>query len=371
MRRSPFRYFVAFAVSALPLALACSQGLEPGEEQGSGGGDPGVGGVASGGGPSGGAPNGGPSGGAASGGASAGGSSAGGLTTGGSSAGGSAAGGASTSDGGAPTTTGGTGSGGSDTGTGGSGDGGDKPPVKPSAGCSKGQQTFTVSNAKVGYPQGYDGSKPYPVVFAFHAAGNNNTQLENHFGNTAVGQKNVMIYLQASGSGWNFQQDRSRYETAYQQVLENGCVDENRVAALGHSSGAQMIVQLLCAGVKDFDAVVPIASSVYCNKWDPVPALVIHGLNDQERCAYGLDDCDGRKDIVPYRTSNSCTETKVDTDLKVGTKCGGNIDPGCKEFEGCGEPTYFCNHNDPQYSNTNHGIPCFAVDVIDDFLSRL
>lgn len=357
------RIVLSLVLSAFPLAFGCSSASTDGDGTGSGGAiNQPSGGAASGGSASGGTS---PSGGAApTGGApSSGGSASGGRATGGALSGS----GGVVSAGGGPAS-GGTGTGGEDGGSGGSG----ATPVEASAGCSKGSATFTVSNAKVGYPEGYDGTKPFPVVFAFHAAGNNNSQLENHFGNTVVGDKYVMIYLQASGSGWNFQMDRSRYETAYTQVLENGCVDENRVFAIGHSSGAQMIVQLLCGGVTDFDGVVPVASSVYCNGWDDeVPALVIHGLDDQERCAYGLDDCDGRKDIVPYRSSNGCTETKVATDLDVGTQCGGSINPGCMEFEGCSAPTYFCNHNDPQYSNTNHGIPCFATAAISDFLGRL
>lgn len=357
------RLLQLLAVSALTTVLACSS---------TGGGSP-DGGAGGAGGIAGGAGGGSPSGGAASGGSPAGGTTnSGGSPTGGAAAGGSASGGAPNSSGGmAPSgggpASGGAGSGGEDGGSGGS----VATAADPSPGCSKGSQTFTVSNAKVGYPDGYDGSTPFPVIFAFHAAGNNNSQLENQFGNTVIGDDHVMIYLQASGSGWNFQMDRSRYETAYAQVLENGCVDQNRVFAVGHSSGAQMIVQLLCGGVTDFDAVVPVASSVYCNGWDAVPALVIHGLDDDERCAYGLDDCDGRKDIVPYRSSNDCSETKIPTDLDVGSQCGGGINPGCVEFEGCSTPTYFCNHNDPQYSNTNHGIPCFATAAISDFLGRL
>jgi hypothetical protein len=51
--------------------------------------------------------------------------------------------------------------------------------------------------------------------------------------------------------------------------------------------------------------------------------------------------------------------------------CGGNIDPGCVDYQGCGVPTTWCNHNDPQYSNTNHGIPCFADSAIFDFFESL
>jgi hypothetical protein len=106
---------------------------------------------------------------------------------------------------------------------------------------------------------------------------------------------------------------------------------------------------------------------VYCNSWDPVSALVIHGIGDQEREAYGLMDGDGLKDIVPYRTSNSCEESFTTIDVEGCNSGGTQVDPGCREFDACTETTWWCQHNDPQYSNTHHGIPCFASRVIRDF----
>jgi polyhydroxybutyrate depolymerase len=295
------------------------------------------------------------SGGAASGGSSSGGSNSGGSNSGGSDSGGSDSGGSDS---------GGSGSGGDGTG------GGLSMAVDPSPGCSAGSPTFTVPNGQVGYPDGYDGSTPVPVMFAFHGAGGNESSLRNLWDNTPIGEKYLMIYLKSSGSGWGLNADRSRVEAAYEAVTQDGCVDQNRVFAVGHSSGAQMIVQLLCDDYSDFDAVIPVASSVYCSSWDPVPVLNFHGLDDQERCAYGLDDCDGRKDIVPYYTSNGCEDTRLPADLDVGSSCSGNIDPGCVEFQGCSEPTFFCNHNDPQYGTSNHGVPCFATAAMMDFLGR-
>ena len=63
---------------------------------------------------------------------------------------------------------------------------------------------------------------------------------------------------------------------AVQALLSQACVDENRIYATGHSSGAQFLVQLLCSGDGDFDAVAPVASSVYCQKWQKgaVPSLI-------------------------------------------------------------------------------------------------
>lgn len=352
---TPLRSLTSLGLTLLllpALSAGCS-GTEP-EPGGGSGGAIGSGGLsnASGGAASGGMNNGSSSGGAASGGAQSG--SSGGTD-------GAASGGAASSGGA-------TASGGDSSGDGSGG--GTAKAVDPSAGCDAGSTTFTIPNGQVGFPKGYDGSTPVPVLFAFHGAGGNESSLRNQWGNTAIGDKYLMIYLKSAGSQWTHQADRTRVEESYAAVMANGCVDQNRVFAVGHSSGAQMIVQLLCNDFTDFDAVIPVASSVYCQSWDPIPVLNFHGLDDQERCAYGLDDCDGRKDIVPYRTSNGCTETKLPADLDVGSSCSGNIDPGCVEFEGCSEPTFFCNHNDPQYGTSNHGVPCFATPAMMDFLGR-
>lgn len=243
-------------------------------------------------------------------------------------------------------------------------------PADPSPGCSSPSPTLSVSNAIVGLPDGYDGATPVPMIIGFHAANNEHTQLQNRFGNTPIGDEHLMIYLDATGSEWSIGADKTRYETAMTQVLTNGCVDQNRIYAMGHSSGAQFLVNLLCGGETRFDAVIPIASFVDCSSWDPVPALNIHGVDDEERWKYNLNDGDGKKDIVPYRTSNGCDATTVASGIDTAG-CSGNISPGCVEFQGCDVRTTWCNHDDPQYDQTNHGIPCFAAAAIYDFLSSL
>jgi polyhydroxybutyrate depolymerase len=302
--------------------------------------------------------------------------SSGGFT----STGGESASGGQSASGGAPGTgglgsggagSGGAGSGGNNTGGIDSGSGGQGAQATPSAGCGSSKTSLTIANARVGLPDGYDGNTPYPVVFAFHAAGNGNDQLEGRYQSTALGDNYVMIYLAAqNSSGWTTNNDKSRFDAAYSQVLSTACVDENRVYATGHSSGSQFIVQLLCGGETRFDAIAPIASSVYCANWVATPTLNIHGTKDEERMKYGLNDGDGKKDLQPYLASNGCEMTSAASSIST-EGCGGNITPGCVDFAGCDVPTTWCNHNDPQYGTTNHGIPCFAASAIYDFFESL
>jgi len=34
-------------------------------------------------------------------------------------------------------------------------------------------------------------------------------------------------------------------------------------------------------------------------------------------------------------------------------------------------PTIWCSHNDPSYSGTEHGVPCFAIKAMSDFFGGL
>ena len=293
-------------------------------------------------------------------GASSGGSSSGGSSTAGSSSAGSSTGGSSTAGAG----------------------GGSSRPVKPSAGCAKASTTVSIANSLLSTPPGYTGKDPVPVVIAFHAAGNDNTSMQNTFKSSDLAKKYLMVYpnsTSTSKGGWSIGADKTRYTEVKAAILSQACVDENRIYATGHSSGAQFIAALLCSGDADFDAVAPVASSVYCQKWKngAVPSLIIHGVKDEERTKYNLNDGDGKKDLQPYLTSNMCTMTTTPFQPDV-SKCtniqgidGKAFSPGCVDFSGCSVKTRWCNHNDPNYGTTNHGIPCFGVRAIYDFFESL
>ncbi len=244
----------------------------------------------------------------------------------------------------------------------------------PSPGCNGGNPNATVPNAELQTPDGYDGSTPAPALFAFHGAGGDSRSLQGPFASDARERGYIGVYLKSSGSGWSVRADTPLLDDAYDALLENYCVDINRVFAVGHSSGAQMITQLLCDGETRFRGVAPVASSKYCNGWDPVNVINIHGVDDIERGGqgenrYGLMDGDGHIDFGVYHDSNECTEAS--TEFDPGGNCGANIDPGCVEFDDCAARTLFCNHNDPQYGTSNHGVPCFASQVMFDFFDEL
>jgi len=213
----------------------------------------------------------------------------------------------------------------------------------------------------VTFPSNYDGSTPVPVVIGFHAASNPNTEIKDRLGDD-LGDKYLMLYPTSDGSGWA-ESDFPKVDAIFDTLTTDACIDENRVFSTGHSSGAQFIVQLACAGETRFRAVAPVASSKYCNSWQSVAALVIHGIGDQERSW----DPNGEEDIVPYRTSNSCEESSTEYPVDGCQSGSTQVDPGCVEFSGCDAQTIWCKHNDPQYGTSHHGIPCFADTLIPAF----
>jgi polyhydroxybutyrate depolymerase len=338
---------------------------------GSGSGGNGSGGVTSSGG------NG--SGGSASGGAPATGSGgAGGGATAGGGRGAGGRGGAATSSGGvAGGGRSGGGGGSAAAGSSGSGSGGSTVGATPSAGCGKmtGKPTSTnVPSTIITFPNGYDGSTPIPLVFGFHGAGRTNANFQTadaHMTGSDLEKNYVMAYVKSMGTDWTsmLSANETLFTTVYNQITQTYCIDTSRVFATGHSSGAQFIVNLLCAATpeKRLAAVAPVAASKYCNKYPALPVLYIQGAMDSVRNSNG-------KDVVDvFVSSNMCMATSTPDTVptcKSYLDSSTTVTPGCVQYSGCSEPTIWCSHNDPNYNGgTNHGWPCFATSLMYSFFS--
>jgi polyhydroxybutyrate depolymerase len=243
-------------------------------------------------------------------------------------------------------------------------------------GCGKSSGTpmnVNVPNAIVTFPNGYDGSTPVPMMFGFHGAGRTHQEfyevdartkgsdLEKHF---------AMVYLKAAGSGWA-SSDKSRLDTAYDQMTNDHCIDTNRVFAIGHSSGAHFIEVLLCNGDRRLTGVGLVSGSKQCASWQAVPGILIHGTTDQERVS--LNDEDGQQELAPFLTSNGCG---MSSPYSGAMSCKSiynqaTVNHGCVTYQGCSAPFVFCNHDDQNYGGTNHGWPCFANQTFYTFFDAL
>lgn len=279
-------------------------------------------------------------------------------------------GGTSTDVGQSGTSTAGTATGGA--GTAGAGGATKAPPV-PSAGCGMtnpqvGTSTspLTVAGHKyyVKLPIGYEGSKPFPLLFVFNPTGNPITWAEQSAGYETNGAKTgaLRVYPDpaSEASGW-VASDVPFFMPLYDQLTSNFCIDKTRVFAAGESSGGDFSSILGCEYAKVLRAVAPCSTkevSAYpldvtmrkCT--GEVTPIVIQGKNDSV-----VGPANGPKTRDFYLAVNHCRTTSVPVAGYTDTLSN------CVQYQGCddGFPVYWCQHTDPNYSNTNHGWPAFAA----------
>ena len=231
------------------------------------------------------------------------------------------------------------------------------------------------------YPESYDGTTPMPVLFGFHGCGADNrgdasrTEYTDLTNGTAFESEYVRAVPISSDAGgcWNYNVDISRVKALYDELVTNSCVDLDRIFATGHSSGAQLIVQLLTASHSAdaehlaFAGVAPVAASDYGAIATPTPVMYIQNQYDQERKS------DGKDAVDRFVSGNGCglSPTPISVPGAGCQSSGVSVDPGCVSYDGCAQPTIWCSHDDPAYAGTGHGVPCFAAQASDDFFKSL
>lgn len=306
-------------------------------------------------------------------------SQTGGATTGGSASGGAAAGNAGSSGGGAGGKGGASSTGGATTG-GSSGGGGSTTPA-PSPGCGKsgrpsGGQVQVANTSLHMFPTSYDGTKPFPLLIALHACGNPNTEFVNLTNNTGFATDYVRTFPNTPDSGqcWsNYAGDIARVLAQYDELLNNYCIDKNRVFGIGHSSGSQFLVNVLAhksdAQHLNFRGVSPVAADPF-NVSLPMAVLYIDGIMDNQRSADSA-----KNTVAKFRAANGCMDSSKPYTpvMQCNSTDSGRplVTPGCNIYDGCTVPTIWCAHNDPSYSGTQHGVPCFAIKSMFDFFGGL
>ena len=125
---------------------------------------------------------------------------------------------------------------------------------------------------------------------------------------------------------------RQKAYKTYDDLMANYCIDKSRVFATGHSSGAQMIVQILvhadAAKHMGFKAVAPVAAIGLRRHRRPIPVMYIQGKMDNVRDSNGAD-------VVARFTRP--TSAFHDDGLLGRPSCtsgGTSVNPGCIELPG-------------------------------------
>lgn len=258
------------------------------------------------------------------------------------------------------------------------GAGGSSAVVTGSMGCGKSGRPangkVTVANEEIiDFPTSYDGTKPFPLLIALHACGNPNTQWEGLLKGSAFEAEYVRLMPNTSDTGqcWsNYANNSARILKQYDELLANYCIDTSRVFGVGHSSGAQMLVNVLAhkadAQHLKFKGVGPVAADPF-NVAVPIPVLYIDGIMDNQRSADSAKNA-----VAKFRAANQCADTSKPYTPIMGCQSSGmTVNPGCIIYDKCTEPTIWCAHNDPNYGGTQHGVPCFGIKAIYDFFKTL
>lgn len=264
----------------------------------------------------------------------------------------------------------------------GAGGGGSTAAAKPSPGCTKGGGRpgggkVEVANTSLHlFPTTYDGTKPYPLLIALHACGNQNSEFVGHTDGTGFATEYVRTFPNTPDSGqcWSdYDKDIKRVLGQYDELMNNYCIDQNRVFAIAHSSGAQFLVKILAhksdAEHMKLKGIAPVAADP-ASVAAPMPVMYIDGLKDNQRNADSA-----KNTVAAFRAANSCADTTKPYAPVMA--CNSTepshvmVDPGCNIYDGCSVPTIWCAHNDPNYGGTQHGVPCFAIKSMYNFFATL
>jgi polyhydroxybutyrate depolymerase len=151
-------------------------------------------------------------------------------------------------------------------------------------------------------PQSYDGTKPFPVVLAFHGGGSNAEQMVRFSGLSDKAQQAGFMVVYPNGTGllknmltWNggnccgfavqHQVDDVAFIRALLDDLERVAkVDRKRIYATGMSNGAILAYRLASELSDRIAAIAPVAGPMgteTCTPRRPVAVLHFHGTDDQ------------------------------------------------------------------------------------------
>jgi len=141
-------------------------------------------------------------------------------------------------------------------------------------------------------PVGYDGTKPYALVFGLHSLTVDYRIVLGMAGFADMHKKYEYIGVSPSGlvstvPYWNAAPVVDNYDVDFiTQLLDHLeatlCIDTGAVFSVGMSNGAQMSSLLGCRLPNRITAIAPIAGVEYnqpCNG-APVPVIAFHGLKD-------------------------------------------------------------------------------------------
>jgi len=260
-----------------------------------------------------------------------------------------------------------------------------------SAGCGKadvsvGARTLEVRGEAgdfiISVPSDYSAETAYPLGFAFH--GYNRTHAECKATDCAgfqsvMGEKAILVYMKSFTDGWEQEEIRDQnadfFEGVLDLVLDELCVDENRVFIAGTSSGASFSNVLACRFGDRLLASAPVAGNLPEDEGcvGQVAVVAIHGIDDPH---VTFESGERARDF--FLSQNGCSSTTIPELPQVHAEIRASRDidetnQKCVDYQGCdaGYPVRWCEHSEGGYDDSTHGWPTAGGQLIWDFVSNL
>jgi poly(3-hydroxybutyrate) depolymerase len=221
-------------------------------------------------------------------------------------------------------------------------------------------------------PAGYDGTKPYPVVFAWHYLGGTASAIAgngftgHYYGIQPLFPNAIYVAPQgltdASSGNTGFpntnDQDIAFAKTMVSWFESNFCVDTSRLFSTGFSYGGMMSHTISCEMPDVFRAVgimsgIDIFNPSTCVKHG-IPAWITHG--DMDTTLPFSSGETARDRIV---AANQCGSTTHPVDPSVDSGA-------CVQYDGCdSDPVVWC-----PVAGEGHAIPNFGASSIAAFFKQ-
>lgn len=203
-----------------------------------------------------------------------------------------------------------------------------------------------------------------PLVYVWHGFGGAPKGMRRAFApalDAAVGvfpqglERTFPGFGKRARPGWQIQaddlgeRDLKFFDALHQNLVDTGCVDEDRVTTTGFSNGALFSNVLGCYRPQRLAAIALVSGAgpgddAKCAA--PLPAFVVHGTKDRV-----LPFKMGEKTAATWSAVNGCK-------TPVATPAPGS----CAEASGCQAPVQFCAHG------RGHRVPSATRKAVATFL---
>lgn len=254
------------------------------------------------------------------------------------------------------------------------------PAPRPSTGCyaksvahgRRIEQTIDVNGMQRSFvldvPASVIDTTPVPLLLDFHGFGHSGAGVwkVSKFRDFAEDKRFITVYPEGAtvhfkhrervydGTGWEIANEPSNrdvhFVTALLDRLEREyCIDRNRIFSTGFSNGAYFSHLLACVMADRIAAIAPVSGGkrpTPCSPTRPVPALIIHGRQDDV-----IDVADGRAARDSWVSGNGCGAAS-------GAQC--QVYTGCRD----GADVEYCE------GDFAHRWPPDATARIWDFLQQ-